>query len=372
MFVVGSLAVLMRADLNIARAEFGAAVAIFWASSALTAIPLGRLAQRFSPRIVLPLTTTILAVSLGGLALVDNWVQIALLMAFGGAGAAGTQLSIARVLTTAVPWRHQGLAFGIKQAAVPLGTLVAGFAVALASTYIGWRWTAGALGLILAALVPAIWQWTRKTIKRTPREERRKLTSLSGLILLGTIGACGGFSGTSMATFLVDYLVEREVDPWAAGLALSLGSALTILVRVGLGHFADSGAISPRSLMALLMVAGGIFLASFGMPLPLGLLLAIIVVGYAMAWAWPGLLLYTVATRHPQDMAAASGVVQGSVWVGATLGPLVSGFVFSHWGFPIGWALLGLVLIGGSVIAVAGRHRIDTVKENTETGGSTS
>ena len=56
-------------------------------------------------------------------------------------------LSLARE----VPAGRQGLSFGIKQAAIPVATLLAGLAVPTIAVTLGWRWAfAGGAALALA------------------------------------------------------------------------------------------------------------------------------------------------------------------------------------------------------------------------------
>jgi len=351
-FVVGALAVLIRAELNLERTGLGLAISLFWAASALSAVPLGRLAQRISPAFLIPLSSLGLGSALLGLALSHTVLEISLWMVLAGVCGAAMQLAIARLLTESIPVARQGLAFGIKQAAVPMGTMLAGIGVAIAASTLGWRWTTAIIGLVILTSAPIfrVWAGRLKTTNhiRKPFRPKNRLA----LALLGLIGACGGFSGTSMATFTVDYLVERQLTLVNAGLALALGSVLTVLLRIALGHFVDTTEVRSAGLMAWMMLFGGVGLAAFAIPGAPAVISMFVVLGYGLAWSWPGLLLVTTAHWFPTEMAAAAGVVQGSVWAGATMGPFLTALSVSHAGFPLTWVFLGGVLFTGAFLAL--------------------
>ena len=57
-----------------------------------------------------------------------------------------------------MPAHRQGLSFGVKQAAIPVSTLLAGAAVPTVALTVGWRWAfvaAAVAALTALALVPA-------------------------------------------------------------------------------------------------------------------------------------------------------------------------------------------------------------------------
>ena len=62
------------------------------------------------------------------------------LLALGAAANALGQLASNAALAQHVPARRQGLSFGVKQAAIPVSTLLAGAAVPTVALTAGWRW----------------------------------------------------------------------------------------------------------------------------------------------------------------------------------------------------------------------------------------
>jgi predicted MFS family arabinose efflux permease len=289
---------------------------------------------------------------LGTLSLSREISHFAISLVIAGIAGAALQLSIARILTEAIPWQRQGIAFGIKQAAVPLGTLVSGVAVAVAATQFGWRITTAATGILVLGGALLVMRWSASVSDPRPPRAKTKIPNKRALFTLGFIGACGGFSGTSMATFVVEFLAESSVDVWVAGVVLAIASFVTVCARVGLGWFLDRQFRQPASIMAFFMALGGAMLAILWLPMSPLTLGIVVVFAYAMAWSWPGALLYLVARLFPTNVASASGVVQGFVWTGATLGPMVSGLVITIVGFHATWIFLGLVLLMGTGILI--------------------
>ena len=66
-------------------------------------------------------------------------------------------------------------------------------------------------------------------------------------------------------------------------------------------------------------------------------LVAGVVLGFGLGWAWPGLMNFAVVRLHPQAPAAATSITQTGVYAGGCLGPLGLGAVAAHVGYPTMW-----------------------------------
>ena len=112
-------------------------------------------------------------------------VVVALRMpGLGGLGNAISHPATHLLLAREVSQNRQGLAFGIKQAAIPAATLIAGLAVPLVATTVGWRWAfAGGAALVLcvALLVP---KGEKRNKTRRVKEARAGDAPLAPLVLL--------------------------------------------------------------------------------------------------------------------------------------------------------------------------------------------
>src|SRR4051794_16057656 len=129
-FLVGGLAVQISGELGFSPAGLGLAVSAYFGASALASIPAGALVERYGSTVVSRCGIALASASLLGIAVAARslWSLIAILALGAGANAAG-QLASNTSLARHVPARRQGLSFGVKQAAIPVSTLLAGAAV---------------------------------------------------------------------------------------------------------------------------------------------------------------------------------------------------------------------------------------------------
>ncbi|WP_309246228.1 MFS transporter [Verrucosispora sioxanthis] len=156
-FLVGGLAVQMREELGFSPAGLGLVVAVYFGVGALASVPSGALVERWGAAVVARAGIGVSAGALLAVAVVARSypVLVGLLAVAGTANALG-QLSSNALLARHVPPRRQGLSFGVKQAAIPVSTLLAGVAVPTLALTVGWRWAfVAAAGAALAALPAA-------------------------------------------------------------------------------------------------------------------------------------------------------------------------------------------------------------------------
>ncbi|MEU4774718.1 MFS transporter [Micromonospora sp. NPDC023644] len=348
-FLLGGLAVQMGEDLGFSPAGLGLAVSVYFGVGALASVPSGVLAERHGPAVVARAGILLSAACLLAVAVVvvarSYPVLLGLLALAGTANALG-QLASNATLARHVPARRQGLSFGVKQAAIPVATLLAGAAVPTVALTAGWRWAfVAAAGAALATLpaVPA----------REPRPTRTAAPSRAGrataaLVVVGAAGTFAAAAANALGTFVVDSSANRGLSPGLAGLTLTLGSAVCVAARVCVGWLADRRATGHVALIAGMLVVGaaglGLLAAAGSVPLVAGVLL-----GFGLGWAWPGLMTFAVVRLHPQAPAAATSVTQTGVYAGGCLGPLGLGAVAAHAGYPAMW----LVAAGSMLLAAA-------------------
>lgn len=352
-FLVGGLAVQMGRDLGFSPAGLGLAVAIYFGVSALASIPSGTLVERYGPAPVaragiLLATASLLAIA----ALARSYPILVLLLAVSAGANALGQLASNAALSQHVPPGRQGLSFGVKQAAIPVSTLLAGAAVPTVALTLGWRWAfvaAAGLALTTLAVVPT----GRGAGRRSTNGGGERATA--ALVVIGTAAAFAAAAANALGTFLVDSSVARGLAPATAGLTLMLGSAVCAAARITAGWSADRrGGGHIATVAGLLGVgAGGLGLLALGgtVPLVTGVLL-----GFGLGWAWPGLMTYAVVRLHPQAPAAASSITQTGVYAGGCAGPLGLGALADQAGYPAMWLTAGVAMLFSAVLMLAGRR----------------
>ncbi|WP_375373522.1 MFS transporter [Micromonospora sp. ATA51] len=160
-------------------------------------------------------------------------------------------------------------------------------------------------------------------------------------------------AANALGTFVVDSSVGRGLSPGLAGLTLTLGSAVCVVARVGAGWLADRRAGGHVALIAGMLVvgAGGLGLLALAGPVPL---VAGVVLGFGLGWAWPGLMNFAVVKLHPQAPAAATSITQTGVYAGGCLGPLALGAVAAHLGYPTMWAVAAASMLVAATLMLTG------------------
>jgi MFS family permease len=356
-FLTGGLAVQIRSELDFGSAALGLGVAVFFVSASLASVVMGRVVERIGAHRAMRVSATGSAAALLGVALfAGSWAGLVACLVLGGLANAvahpATHLSLARK----VPANRQGFSFGIKQAAIPAATLLAGLAVPIIAVTFGWRWAfagGAALALLLSFIVPAETLGGVRKIK----EARAGDVPTAPLVLLALGIGLGSAAATPLGAFIVESSVAAGLRVETAGLMLALGSAVGIVVRVTFGRLADGmGGGSLRLVAAMLGVGvvGFALLAngSGGLIVP-GTLLA-----FGAGWGWPGLFNFAVVRTNPNAPAAATGITQTGASGGAALGPLVFGVVVEAASYEAAWLLCGAIALVALVAILAGRAMI--------------
>jgi MFS family permease len=355
-FLLGGLAVQVGADLGFSPAGLGLAVAVYFGVSALSSVPAGGLVERYGTPVTARAGIILSASCLLAIAVAarNYWTLVALLAAGAGANALG-QLS-ANAALSRVPARRQGLSFGVKQAAIPAATLLAGVSVPAVALTLGWRWAFSITALAAAgalALVPTPDRTTGHPV-RSPAEAGPRATG--ALVVIGAAVALGAGAAGSLGTFLVDSSVERGLAPGAAGLTLTLGSIACITVRVGGGWLADRrGTHGDVATVAGLLVVGAVGLALLGVP-GTAALIAGVLLGFGFGWAFPGLVNFAVVQLHPHAPAAATSITQTGVYTGGCVGPLAFGAAANTHGYPTAWVGGAVAMLVAAALMLLGRH----------------
>ncbi|MET8229619.1 MFS transporter [Micromonospora sp. NPDC005298] len=362
-FLLGGLAVQMGADVGFTPAGLGVAVAVYFGVSALASVPSGRLVERYGPAVVARCGILLAAGSmLAVAALARSYPVLVGLLALSAAANALGQLASNAALAQHVPARRQGLSFGVKQAAIPVSTLLAGAAVPTIALTAGWRWAfVAAAGAALTTL-PLVPRQQAGSARRTGGGRAGRATG--ALVVVGAAATLAAAAANALGTFLVDSAAARGLSPGLAGLTLTLGSAVCVVARVGAGWLADRRAGGHIALIAAMLVVGAVGLALLALtgtvPLVAG-----VVLGFGLGWAWPGLVNFAVVRLHPQAPATATSITQTGVYAGGCLGPLTLGPLAAHAGYPVMWSTAAvsmllaaaLMLVGSRLLTAAGTAR---------------
>ncbi|HLM08619.1 MAG TPA: MFS transporter [Thermoleophilaceae bacterium] len=352
-FLVGVLALQIRDDLDVGVTAVAAGVTVFFAAGALGAGAGGRLAERVGAlsamRGCLLATAALLTVA----SLAPNLALLLLPLALAGAANSVCQPAINLFLADQVPRGRQGLAFGVKQTAIPGALLVSGLALPLVALPLGWRPTMG----ICAAGALAVGVVVGKSAGGfAPAEQREPPPPPDRALVAAAVGAALGSAGPcALGAYLVASGVDAGIGEGTAGVLAAAGSAASLAVRIAFGLRADRRADYGFAMVVALLASGslGFALLATGAVLPFvaGTLLA-----FALGWGWPGLFNLAVVEANRHAPGAATGVTQTGIYVGAAGGPAAFGIIATEAGYGTAWAVSGaLLLLAAATFAYAER-----------------
>ncbi|WP_448609473.1 MFS transporter [Geodermatophilus sp. URMC 60] len=357
-YLVGVLWVQVSADLDVGPSLLGLLVAAFFGTSAVSALSAGALVRRLGtvPVVRLSGLTAALAMLVVAVAARDTAVLVAALVVAGWGNGVGQPASN-DLIARSVSADRQGLAYGLKQAAIPLSTLLAGAAIPLVAIPLGWR-TAFGLGAVLALLVVLSVPGQRRLgsagASSAPSEaagpfHRGPLYVLAAGLMLGAA------TGNALGSFSVSTAVAGGIAPATAGVLAAVASGVGALARVVAGWLADRVRTRWLLVVAAQMSLGGLSYALLGTGVE-SLIAVGVVVGYCTGWAWAGLSTYAVTRMHHGMAAQATSITQGGMGLGAALGPLAFGAVVSVRSYAVAWTATAALAVVGGLVIVLGRH----------------
>jgi MFS family permease len=358
-YMVGVLWVQLRADLGFGVSLLGTLVACFFLTSGLAAFTAGMVVRRLGTSPVVRLSAAISAGSMLVIALAAQHTAalIAALVVAGWGNGVGQPASndlIARAVSAA---RH-GLAFGTKQAAIPLSTMIAGIAVPVVAIPLGWR-PAFAIGAGLALL-------TMLTVpggRRLPPSGTATPTEAAGpfrrapLLVLSAGVMLGAASGNALGSFFVATAVDGGISPAGAGVLAAVASGSGAAARIGFGWLADKVRAKWLNVVAAQMAIGGFSYVLLGTGVEV-LIAAGAVIGYLTGWAWAGLSTFAVARMHPGMAARATSITQGGMGAGAAVGPLAFGLLASATSYSVAWYANAVMAMVAGAVVVQGRRML--------------
>lgn len=351
-FFLGGLATFVRSDLGFGQAGLGLATAAFFATGAVLSVPGGRLSHRWGDARTTAAAALLSIAALVGIATAAHslGLLVALLVAAGVANAVA-QPAANGLMAAALPAGRLGVAFGIKQSAIPLASLAAGSAVPLLALTLGWRWAFAAAAL---TGVPLLWLLRGAQAASQPGPTRRAVPSAGGpLLILTLIAGLGAGAANAMGAFYVDSAVVRGVPAATAGLLLSFGAVSGIGGRILSGWVTDRRPHTRAIAVAVQLLLGAGAVAAIAGSSALAVLIPATALAYGAGWGWNGVVLAAVVQAYPEAPAAATGVTQAGVYGGAVLGPLVFGVTADRLGYPVAWLGLSAVLLTAAVAAAA-------------------
>ncbi|MDA8277103.1 MAG: MFS transporter [Actinomycetota bacterium] len=368
-FITGAVAVQLRQSLHFSIALVGVAVAIFFGTAAATSLFAGSLAENQGGAKVMRIATFASAIAMGLIAfLAHSFFELAILLAFAGVANGTNQPANNLFVINAVKTNRRGFALGVKQAAIPVATLLAGVAVPSVALTIGWRYVylfAAIIALIVSMVIPGDPDSLKVKVQRRRDGEKVEI-ALAPVVTLAIAMALGAGTSNALGAYMVENAVHQHYAPGTAGLIGALGSLVSLVVRLSVGYRADKRDGKHLIVVASMIGMGAIGYLFFATSIK-WLVVPAAIIGYGFGWGWNGLFNFAVVVNHKGAEGRATGITQSGAFIGSVAGPIVFGYFVVHFGFRPSWILLmavaalstGLMLFGRYLI-IAHRNEADS------------
>jgi MFS family permease len=357
-FLTGALGVEISRALALAPSRLGVLIGAFFASATISSITSGKVSESRGGTFIMRL-----GMSFAGLANLTiflfghSFIQMLIELVFAGITNGAIQPAVNVFVANAVPRSRQGFAFGIKQAAIPVSTLLSGLAVPFVALTLGWQYAyLGTSVLALALIIALPKSKDAKIIPKTDEVVGRRY-SVGPLVVLAAAMALGAGAANALGAFLVEDAVRVGWRPADAGFLVVLGSLAGMISRVVNGHLADKRSGRHFIVTAQMVLLGSLGYLMFALHISF-LILPATVISYGLGWGWNGLFNYAVVKTHPHSAGRATGTTQSGAYIGSVLGPILFGFVAQHYSFNLAWYLAASSAVVSAATMVLGRHLI--------------
>jgi len=355
---IGVLAGFMLEDLAINRTQLGLAITAASATSAVTALGLGRFTDRQGGRNALTTVFILGGLATVGIAVAPVFGALLAASAIGGLAMGSANPATNRFVVETVPRGQWGTITGIKQSGEAITIVLCGAFLPTAALAVGWRWAFGLSALVPLAAIALVWL----AIPSNPRPAAASAGSPPprpidrNIYWLAAYSLFVGLTAGSIATYLPLYTQEAlGRSPASAGIVMAAMGVVAIVGRISWGYFARGvGDLRSRLRTIAALSIGGIALiwsASLIHPDLVWVGAAVWGVSILSVGALGNLavMVYSVA----EYTGRASGVMLTGFGVGLMTGAPVFGWTVDTTGeYHVGFALLLIESIALTVVAL--------------------
>jgi predicted MFS family arabinose efflux permease len=242
-FAIGLTFKPMVDEFGWARSELGLAVGLYMVVSAFATYIAGRLADRFSPRVLLAAGTAIGGLGIGLMSVVSQpWHALVLYGVVFAIGNGAASLVVVGVIVMRVYPGRAGLANAVAISGMSVGQLVMVAVLAAVLVQIGWRSVFVWIGIAHVLLLPLVFALPGKRNAQeqteAPRGALREAARTRQFWLLLAVYAICGLDDFFVTTHVAAFAQDRGLSPLIAGNLLAL-MGLTGLAGVVLSGLAS-------------------------------------------------------------------------------------------------------------------------------------
>jgi MFS family permease len=365
MFLVGSTAPLIGADLGLGPVGLGLAVALYRAAGAMSSPLLGRRVDRIGSTTSIRMAAVVAALASLGIAVTARttpvlvgWLMLA------GCSVALAQPAANRLLAGGIRAGGLGTAFGIKQSAPPLASTLAGVSVPLIAATVGWRWGFVAAAALAAVLAASLRPMSVRNRLRPVAPATARVADRPTIVVLAVAFGLGTSVSSAITTFFVVATVGRGTSGAAAATMLALAGLAAIAVRVLAGVVSDRVPGNHLRGCAWLVAIGAIGVGFLAGAQSVPLQAAAVTLALAGTWGFNGVFWYALIRAFPDSPGAITGAVSPGAMLGSTIGPLAFGLAADAVGYGGAFSALTVVALVTAAALTAGNARLRAVPDS--------
>lgn len=346
----------------------------------VTMLMLGWLIDRFGERYVVAFTMVTMGLSaLIGAVVSPSYLVLLLFFVLVGTSYASVQPGGTRAIVRWFPPNERGMATGVRQAGLPLGTALAAMVLPLLAATYSWRaalMLQGAIGIAGGILFGLLHRDERNipgAPSAAPPNLLKAVKLVAGYSALWPVMLAGAAMVTfqyTFATHAIPFIAARfHYSVVAAALLFSISQWLGIAGRVGLAWISDrfwpnrrvrslgaSMAICIAATIALLLLPVGTSNA---------VLTAIFCVLGLFGVGWYPLYLLQIAEMAPKTVVASTISFSMTLnMVAISVVPPLFGVVVDHSSYGLAWSALSLLLAAGIVVLWRGASKAELARAN--------
>lgn len=278
-----------------------------------------------------------------------------------GVGYGIAQPAVSAFLTQQVHDSRQGMAFAVRQTAVPVATLISGISVAFLAA-VGWQYAYAIPIVLIAATFVSIADTNEPSsdiVRTFANAAAVPLGRGAGALIVG-IGL-GGATIYVFGSFNVPYSMSKGLSVGAAGALAIVGGGAAMLVRLISGIYSDRRDFANLQVAGVMLLIGAL---GYG-AVALGdrrLLIPAALIAFAAGSGWNGLALHALERASPQRSTHATGKALAFTYLGSALGESVFGALVDHLGYQRAWLCIAVLSVVAGTMMLVSWVKIRTLK----------
>lgn len=353
----------LQAAFHLSEATASLAVSALNGGQVVTMLMLGWLIDRFGERYVIACTMVLMGIAaLAGSVLSASFSVLLIFVALIGTSYASVQPGGTRAILRWFPPRERGMATGIRQAGLPLGTAIAAMALPVVATTHGWPAALALQGIVSIVGGIAFGLLHRDDLKMqgTPSAAPPKFVAAVKLVAAHSavwpVMAAGAVMATfqyTFATHAIPFVSARfHYSTIAAALLFSVSQWLGIIGRIGLAWISDR--LWPGRRIRSLGITMGVCIAATVVMLALpadaskATLAALFCIFGLFGVGWYPLYLLQLAEMAPKPVMASTVSFSMTInMVAISVVPPLFGVIVDRFDYATAWTALAVVVAGG-------------------------